>query len=131
MKTLTLISLILGITLISSCNKGEEPKPENKSLVGIWSFTSTNTSGTFTISKITDKEKVNAGNFTVEGVEYTIDTSTSTEDVIALTANEITLYLIDYQVNTSYNEITANQLNFYKPGVVTKIYYETVTCTKQ
>lgn len=130
MKTLTLISLILGITLITSCNK-EEPKPQIKTLIGDWNFTSANTSGTFTISKITGKEKVTAGSFTVEGVEYIIDTSTDTEDVIALTANQITLYLIDYQVNTSYNEITANQLNFYKPGVVTKIYYETVTCVKQ
>ena len=59
MKTITkLISLILGITLIS-CDKNEEPKP--KTLQGIWSFSSANTNGEFTISLIAGKEKINQG----------------------------------------------------------------------
>lgn len=127
MKTLKLISIILGIILLSSCNK-QEVKP--KTLIGTWTFSSVNTSGEFTISKIAGVEKVNNGYFTVEGVDYTIDTSVELIDGIHLTNSDVTLHIIDYQVDAKYETITSDELLFNKPGV-SKQYNETVTCIKQ
>ncbi len=129
MKQITLLSLILGITLLFSCKTTEEPTP--KTLIGTWSFSSDNTSGEFTITKIAGKEKINAGYFTVQGNTYTIDQSTEFDVSLSLVSSNFSLNLLDFQVDTNYTTITSETVVFNKPGVPSTIYHETITCTKQ
>lgn len=130
MKTIKLIILILGITVIlSSCNDNKNELKIANSINGDWTFRSPSSSGEFTVKD----SVVTTGNFTVNSKTYSImKPAKITKDIILLVGSgDNNLALSKPVINKELTTITCTSLE-YDTDITPTIYSkETIIINKK